>query len=344
VTTQSPDDRSRSYVVVGAGAIGGTLGHHLARAGHHVTVVDTDSEHVRRIREDGIVVVRGANRTVANVAGAGTPDDGGPGTVERVLLAVKAHATGRALDWIAPRLAAEGFVVSLQNGLNEAAIADRVGRERTVGAFVNLFADVIGPGEIRDGGLGALVVGELDGSDSRRVREVVEDLQAWGPAKATANVSGYLWSKLGFGAMLVATALADAPMAELIDRHRSVMHALTAEVYAVASAEGVALEPFDAFDPGPYAGTAEPAKDAATDTLVAWLRTQAKDRSGIWRDIAVRQRPTEVPTHYRPVLATAARHGIATPGLERLVAQIGELEAGAAMHEDRIAGLSAAPR
>jgi ketopantoate reductase len=112
----------------------------------------------------------------------------------------------------------------------------------------------------------------------------------------------------------------------------------------VASAEGVALEPFDAFDPGPYAGTAEPAKDAATDTLVAWLRTQAKDRSGIWRDIAVRQRPTEVPTHYRPVLATAARHGIATPGLERLVAQIGELEAGAAMHEDRIAGLSAAPR
>ncbi|HEY2174322.1 MAG TPA: 2-dehydropantoate 2-reductase [Mycobacteriales bacterium] len=331
-------------MVVGAGAIGGTLGHHLARAGHHVTVVDTDSEHVRRIREDGIVVVRGANRTVANVAGAGTPDDGEPGTVERVLVAVKAQATGRALDWIAPRLAAEGFVVSLQNGLNEAAIADRVGRERTVGAFVNLFADVIGPGEIRDGGLGALVVGELDGSDSRRVREVVEDLQAWGPAKATANVSGYLWSKLGFGAMLVATALADAPMAELIDRHRSVMHALTAEVYAVASAEGVALEPFDAFDPGPYAGTAEPAKDAATDTLVAWLRTQAKDRSGIWRDIAVRQRPTEVPTHDRPVLATAARHGIATPGLERLVAQIGELEAGAAMHEDRIAGLSAAPR
>jgi 2-dehydropantoate 2-reductase len=344
VTTQSPDDRSRSYVVVGAGAIGGTLGHHLARAGHHVTVVDTDSEHVRRIREDGIVVVRGANRTVANVAGAGTPDDGGPGTVERVLLAVKAQATGRALDWIAPRLAADGFVVSLQNGLNEVAIADRVGRDRTVGAFVNLFADVIGPGEIRDGGVGALVVGELDGSDSRRVREVVEDLQAWGPAKATANVSGYLWSKLGFGAMLVATALADAPMAELIDRHRSVMHALAAEVYAVAAAEGVALEPFDAFDPGPYAGTVETAKDAATDTLVAWLRTQAKDRSGIWRDIAVRHRPTEVPTHYRPVLATAARRGIATPGLERLLAQIGELEAGAAMHEDRIAGLSGARR
>jgi 2-dehydropantoate 2-reductase len=335
-----PTAPSRHYVIVGAGAIGGTLGNHLARAGHGVTVVDADAEHVRHIREHGLTVVRGDERATARVSTAVTPADDEPRSVDRVLLAVKAQATGRALDWIAPRLAADGFVVSLQNGLNEAEIARRIGRERTVGAFVNLFADVVGPGEIRDGGLGALVVGELDGRDSRRVREVVADLQAWGPAKATGNVSGYLWSKLGFGAMLVATALADAPMADLIDRHRTVMHALAAEVYAVAAAEGVVLEPFDAFDPLPYAGSDPAGADAATDALVAWLRTQAKDRSGIWRDIAVRHRPTEVPTHYRPVLATAARHGIPTPGLERLVAQIGELEAGGVADERRIAALA----
>jgi 2-dehydropantoate 2-reductase len=329
-----------SYVIVGAGAIGGTLGHHLARAGHDVAVVDADAGHVRAIREHGIVVRRGDERTAAAVAAAFTPDEPGPERVERVLLAVKAQATDRALDWIAPRLAPDGYVVSLQNGLNEQAIADRVGAERAVGAFVNLFADVVAPGEIRDGGLGALVVGELDGRDSERVRRLVADLQAWGPAKATANVSGYLWSKLGFGAMLVATALADAPMAELIDGHRGVMHALAGEVYAVAAAEGITLEPFDAFDPAPYAGDDAAAKDAATDALVAWLRTQAKDRSGIWRDLAVRKRPTEVPTHYRPVLDRAAQLGIAVPGLERLVAQIAELEGGAAMSEERIAELA----
>ncbi len=335
----------RPYVIVGAGAIGGTLGHHLARAGHPVTVVDADPEHVRRIEADGLVVVRGAERSAARVERALSPDpDEQALRLERVLLAVKAQATGSALEWIAPRLAEDGFVVSLQNGLNEDEIARRIGRDRTVGAFVNLFADVIGPGEIRDGGQGALVVGELDGRDSRRVREVVADLQAWGPARATGNVSGYLWSKLGFGAMLVATALADAPMAELIDRHRAVMHALVAEIYAVAAAEGVTLEPFDAFDPRPYAGDDDVAKERATDALVAWLRTQAKDRSGIWRDIAVRRRPTEVPTHYRPVLAAAARHGIPVPGLERLVAQIGELESGAAMDEARIAALAGALR
>jgi 2-dehydropantoate 2-reductase len=333
-----------SYVIVGAGAIGGTLGHRLAQAGHEIIVVDADVEHVRAIREHGLVVRRGDERTAVRVAGAFTPDEAGPERVDRVLLSVKAQATGPALDWIAPRLAADGFVVSLQNGLNEAGIAERVGPGRTVGAFVNLFADVVAPGEIRDGGPGALVVGEMDGRDSDRVRQVVADLQAWGPAQATANVSGYLWSKLGFGAMLVATALADAPMAELIDRHRGVMHALAAEVYAVAAAEKIALEPFDAFDPGPYAGGDAAAKDAATDALVAWLRTQTKDRSGIWRDLAVRHRPTEVPTHYRPVLDRAARLGIAVPGLERLVAQIGELEAGAPMSEQRVADLAEARR
>jgi ketopantoate reductase len=133
-----------SYVIVGAGAIGGTLGHHLARAGHEVTVVDADPEHVRAIRRHGIVVRRGDERTAVPVAAALTPDEPGPRQVGRVLLAVKAHATGRALDWIAPRLTPDGFVVSLQNGLNEQAIADRVGAERTVGAFVNLFADVVG--------------------------------------------------------------------------------------------------------------------------------------------------------------------------------------------------------
>lgn len=329
------------YTVVGAGAIGGTLAHHLARAGHPVTVVDADREHVAAIAADGVTLTRGEVTISAPVAAAVTPDHG-PETVGRVLLAVKAQATDSALDWIAPRIAKDGFVVSLQNGLNEGAVAARVGTGRTVGAFVNLFADVVGPGVIRDGGLGALVVGELDGRVSPRVESVVADLQAWGPARATANVSGYLWSKLGFGAMLTATALADAPMADLIDRHRRLMFGLTAEVFAVARELGISLEPFDAFDPAPYAGTDDAAKHEATDGLVAWLRTQPKDRSGIWRDLAVRHRPTEVPTHYRSVLVASGAVGIDTPLVRRLLEQIGELEEGAPMSEGRLADLEGA--
>ncbi|CAI4175515.1 2-dehydropantoate 2-reductase [Streptomyces albidoflavus] len=315
-----------TYTVVGGGAIGGTLAFSLARAGHRVRLVDTDAAHVAAVREHGLTVARGEQRESVHVE-AVTPD-ACDATLGRVLLAVKAQATGAALDWIEPRLAPDGWVVSLQNGFNEELIARRIGAGRTVAAFVNIFADVTEPGVIMDGGAGALVIGECHGAPvSDRVDSLVADLQSWGPAVASDNVEGYLWAKAGFGAMLAATALADAPMAELIDRHPATMDAVAAEVFAVADALGVALEAFDAFEPHAFRrDAAEETRRAATARLTAWLRTQAKDRSGIWRDLAVRRRPVEVTTHYAEVFAEAGRHGVATPVLRAVIAQLRELE------------------
>lgn len=315
-----------TYTVVGGGAIGGTLAFSLARAGHPVRLVDTDAAHVAAVREHGLTVARGEQRESVHVE-AVTPD-ACDATLGRVLLAVKAQATGAALDWIEPRLALDGWVVSLQNGFNEELIARRIGAGRTVAAFVNIFADVTEPGVIMDGGAGALVIGERHGAPvSDRVDSLVADLQSWGPALASDNVEGYLWAKAGFGAMLAATALADAPMAELIDRHPATMDAVAAEVFAVADALGVALEAFDAFEPHAFRrDAAEETRRAATARLTAWLRTQAKDRSGIWRDLAVRRRPVEVTTHYAEVFAEAGRHGVATPVLRAVIAQLRELE------------------
>ncbi|MFJ9180037.1 2-dehydropantoate 2-reductase [Streptomyces sp. NPDC102360] len=332
--------------VVGAGAIGGTLAHALASAGHPVTVVDTDRAHVDAIRKHGLVVARGESRTSIPVT-ATTPDEYDGGPLERVLLAVKAQATRSAAEWIAPRLAPNGYVVSVQNGFNEDQIAQLVGAERTVAAFVNIFADVIEPGVVQDGGAGALVIGEPGGAPvSDRVRDLVTDLQSWGPAAADDNVEGYLWAKAGFGAMLAATALADAPMADLIDRHRPAMAGLAAEIFAVAEQLGVKLEAFDAFDPHPFRSGADVvARDAAFDRLTAWLRTQSKDRSGIWRDLAVRHRPVEVTTHYADVIAQAAHAGLPTTRLRSVLDGLRELEgAPHKMSETRIDALDAAPQ
>jgi 2-dehydropantoate 2-reductase len=327
------------YTIVGGGAIGGTLAWHLSRAGHGVTIVDTDPEHVAAINAKGLILERNGQRSAQNVTAIPPGEVHAP--LHRVLLAVKAHATDTAAAWAAPRLAPEGFIVSVQNGLNEDVIAAHVGRERTVGCFVDLFADVIEPGVISDGGQGAMAVGELDGTISERVRQVVTDLQAWGPAQTTANLHGFLWAKLAFGAMLTATALADAPMAELLDRHRVAVHAVAAEITGLADRLGIRLEPFDAFEPEHYLPGAAPAgREAATDRLIAWLSTQAKNRSGIWRDIAVRHRPTEVPSQYRPVLGLAAAHGIDATVLAALLDQLAEVEADpSTMSEERLTHL-----
>ncbi|MCW2900705.1 MAG: hypothetical protein JWO67_2970 [Streptosporangiaceae bacterium] len=356
----------REYTIVGAGAIGGTLAWHLARAGHPVTVVDRDPSHIAAIASDGIVLQVDGMRVPQPVVAALRPEQVSE-PLGRVLLAVKAHATEGAAAWLAEHLAPDGFVVSLQNGLNEDLIAQHIGAERTVGAFVDLFADVVAPGVIADGGAGAIAVGEMSGAASPRVRDLAADLRAWGHAVVTRNVAGYLWAKLGFGAMLTATALADDAMGDLLDRHRAAGHALAGEVLSVATAEGIALEPFDAFEPDAYmpaaAGLAgagamatylaasgfggsglavSAARDVATDRLVAWLRTQTKTRSGIWRDIVVRHRATEIPTHYAPVLAAAGRHRIHVPVLRALLEQLAEVEADpATMNEARLATLDA---
>jgi ketopantoate reductase len=245
-----------------------------------------------------------------------------------VLLSVKGvGATEAAARWLLPRLAPDGFVVCLQNGLLVEQVAAIVGAERTVAAFVDFFADLVAPGVIADGGAGTLRVGELTGLPSQRVDEVVSDLQAWGPAEATTNILGYLWSKLGFSAMLAATACADEPMADLIDRHRDVMVALAHEVFAVADARDVRLEPFDAFDPDALNGDVA-ACASGIDQLVAWLRQQSKIRSGVWRDIAVHKRPSEAPARYIDVATMGDELGIATPYLDRLIRILRDLESG----------------
>lgn len=314
------------YTVVGAGAIGGTLAAHLHAHGVPVQLVDADPEHVSAIRANGLQVRGPAGTLKAQVPAYGLDD--APAQLHRVLLAVKAQATEKAVAWITPRLAPEGYIASLQNGLNEEAIAKHVGKERTVAAFVDLFADVLEPGIIKDGGSGGMALGEYSGGASNRTRQLAQDLQHWGAPVVSDNVAGFLWSKLGFGAMLTATALADRDMNELIDTHRPAMNGLAAEVFDVAAKEHIRLEGFDAFDPECYRRGVDPARNqAATDRLVAWLATQTKTRSGIWRDIAVRKRETEVPTQYLPVIQLAAEHGIETPLLTELVSLIQQLEA-----------------
>src|SRR5689334_15732044 len=105
------------YVVVGAGAIGGTVGARLARDGHDVLFCDADPEHVAAINRSGLAL-EGPVEELRVDARAVTPDEL-PDDLGRVLLAVKAHHTQAAMAAVAPRLADDGFVVSLQNGLNE---------------------------------------------------------------------------------------------------------------------------------------------------------------------------------------------------------------------------------
>jgi 2-dehydropantoate 2-reductase len=310
--------------------MGGSIGAWLHRAGREVLFVDTDRVHLSAIRREGLVITGPVDEFTATVECV-HPDELEPG-LRTVLLCVKAHHTEAALGDMRSLLHRDGFVVSVQNGLNERDIAEALGADRTVGCFVNFGADVVAPGVILRGNRGAVVVGELDGTDTPRIRVVHDLFRLFEPqAVLTANIWGFLWGKLAYGALLFATALAEASIADVLasERHRPVLVALAREVVAVAGARGVRLESFDGFDPAafhPDAGADSPRW--SLDDLVRFNRASAKSHSGVWRDLAIRRRKTEVDAQIVPIVHLGAEAGVPTPLVRRLVELIHDVEEG----------------
>jgi len=222
----------------------------------------------------------------------------------------------------------------MQNGLNPQAVAARVGAGRTLAAFVNsMGTDYQEPGRIMYGGPGTMRIGELDGRITPRLTELVAVMRDCfvANAEATDNVWGYLWGKEGFGAMLFAGAVMDQTIADLLasPENRNLLADIAGEVVRVADAEGVRCEPFDGYDPAAMR-FARPrdwrSVEASLGGLERRYRASLKPKSGIWRDLVVRHRPTEVDAQLGIVAQLARPRGIGVPLIDRVVAMIHEIE------------------
>jgi 2-dehydropantoate 2-reductase len=276
------------YLVLGCGAIGGTVAAGLARDGHEVLVSDADPAVVSAVNSAGLRIEGPVEHFTAHpraVAPAELPDRiDGP-----VLLAVKAHHTAAAAATLAGRLQGDGFVVSLQNGLPSPALAAAVGTGRVVEAVVNFGADVLEPGVVLRGNRATFMIGELDGSATGRLAALVADIA---DATATADILGFIWGKEAYGATLFATAVGDLPIHAVFadPGYRSLLIAVAAEVLAQAPVRAL---PLDGFDPADLAGS--------LDRLAEFNRSSAKTHSGIYRDLAIRHRQTEAAAILGPL-------------------------------------------
>jgi 2-dehydropantoate 2-reductase len=319
--------------IVGAGAIGGTVGAFLAREGEDVLLVDVVKEHVDAINARGLSITGRVEFTT--MARAVTPDKL-TGSLDWVFLAVKAQHTGAALQAIAHRLGPQGFVVSLQNGFNEEQIAAAITRERTVAAHVNWGADYHGPGRIMYGSAGTFYIGELDGSTSDRLHALHGKLAAFTEVIISPNIWGYKWAKQCWASLNYATALVDADVGDILadERNRRVGVALLAESVRLANHEGVKLEAFDGFEPDRMNPSTPQAWQVAMESLDrmadAYWRApdHLKKRTGVWRDLVVRKRKTEVDHHVGDLVQRGRARGVPMPLNARLWEMIREIEDG----------------
>jgi 2-dehydropantoate 2-reductase len=313
------------FTVYGTGAIGGSLGAYMVRAGEDVLFVDNSEDHVAHMKREGLKVDGYGGEVKVQVNAVLPQELSGPLAV--VLLAVKSQHTEEAARSLSKFLDEKSVVISLQNGLNEYAISQLIGPERTVGAFINWAADYFGPGHIKLGGKGSFYLGEVNGAMSKRIMDLARPLSALFPVNLTSNIMGYLWSKQVDATVLFATALADMPIHEVVETEgmARVMGDLVREAMQVPAALGVKLEKFDEFNPDLY----REFQDAeAMGKIADQYRHNIKNKTGVWRDLAVRKRKTEVDGILGATVVQGEKRGIELPRLKRLIAMIHELEDG----------------
>jgi 2-dehydropantoate 2-reductase len=201
------------------------------------------------VRREGLLIsgLWGQHR----VRGLGTytspeqvPADG----LDLVLITTKAYDTRQAVSAVAPQVGPHTLVASLQNGLGNAeAIAEGVGRERTLAARVMFGAQLPAPGRVEVTVQGGdLMLGSLWGAvPPERVESLAGAFSRAGvAAEATDQIMGFLWGKLLYNCCLnPLSALLGVSYGWLgeMEATRQVISGVIAEVFAVAAAQGVAL-------------------------------------------------------------------------------------------------------
>jgi len=323
-------------VVLGAGGIGGVVSGYLARSGHRVAVVDPDRAHLSAIARGGLRL-EGQESFTARLSAVPGPELGSWVSAELpdvVCVAVKAADTAAALDLVADVPGLDGrLVVSLQNGWGSYAAAELLGPGRVAAAHMTFSAYKAGPGRVCYSGPGTFRLGMLSGSNGADLAALAAAVSAaFHPVELTANISGWLWAKAALSSFYYATALVPADVPEIIARpeYRPALTHLVGEVARVAEARGIRLETVDGFAPSvlssePWSG---PAVTRCWDAHAQFWAGRLQQRTGVWLDLAVHRRPTEVRGTIGQVIDWADAASVAVPLLRRVAEMITEAEAG----------------
>ena len=272
----------KKIAIVGAGAVGCYAGAHMVRAGEDVTYIDPWPENVEAIRNEGLRVThirdiepftvkpRALHLTEAQQLAKEAP-------IDIAFVCMKSYDTAWATALIKQYLAPDGYVVSLQNCMNEETIAGIVGWGKTLGSIASsITVELHAPGQVRRaaGKSGArhtvFRVGEVHGRKTDRAKEVCQLVSYADSAIVTENLWGERWSKLVTNVMgnglSACTGMISRDMAKN-DAIRHFSNRLASEAIRVGQALGYTFDEVSHMDPETLAraGEGDPAAEKEID-------------------------------------------------------------------------------
>jgi 2-dehydropantoate 2-reductase len=322
----------RRIAVVGAGANGASIAADLTLAGLNVTCIEQWPEHVEAIRSEGVRIdapdgVRTTELKIFHVCEVAALRE----TFDLVLIVVKAYDTRWACELIKPLVAPDGLVVGVQNGMTLDDMASIVGPERTLGAVIEIAANMFDPGTVerQTGRSGTWFnIGAFDSSTRGREEEVTAVLRHVGVVEVTEDIRSAKWMKLvANAAEMLPSAILDMPLVEAlhVPGMREVMDAAGKEALDAALMLGHRIVPMfgqegiEDLPPERYSG-------ALLDAVVAGWSLEST-RVAILQDW-MKGRRAEGEEINGLVVKELKRFGHTSSVNERLVELSGQIEAG----------------
>ena len=132
-----------NYAIYGAGSLGTVLGAYITKNGGEIELINRNQAHVNALQAHGAQVI-GTTQFTQPVT-AYTPSEMS-GTYDIIFLMTKQQHNAEVVTMLKDYLAADGALVTFQNGLPEVQIAEILGEERVLGCTVAWGATLQSPG------------------------------------------------------------------------------------------------------------------------------------------------------------------------------------------------------
>ncbi|MDI3469134.1 MAG: 2-dehydropantoate 2-reductase [Pseudolabrys sp.] len=264
--------------IVGAGSVGCYFGGRLAQAGADVTLIGRPAQ-VEAITRNGLLFESGGKTETIRVGATTEPE--GVRDAAIVLICVKSADTDMATAEVAPYLASDAVLVSLQNGVGNAERIHAGAHRPVIGGLVYVAVSMPGIGRVRHAGGNRIVIGAVRdcGATGALLRDVADAFRAAGvTVDMSADMDGELWAKLmtncAYNAICALTGKPYGVMGA-VPEIRALMREAADEVIALAHRKGIVIP------------------DETSASLLAMTETMAHQMSSTAQDIA-RGRRTEI--------------------------------------------------
>lgn len=316
--------------LVGAGSMGTVLGALITRGGEDIILVDANQAQVRALKESGARITGHMELTVPVRA---VLPDGMEGIYDLIIYLVKTTNDDQALPEVLPHLSDQSMLITLQNGVPEEKVAGVIGRDRTLGGAIGWGATLLEPGVSEltsEADAMTYDIGELDGSETERLKAIQAVLNKAGVANITNNLIGIRWTKLlanvsmsGLGAALGCTygMILDDPKALLVAT------AIVVETLKTAKALGIKLEPMQGLDPNLLLELVKQSDETAMNAMKMIYERHRDLVASMLQDLR-KGAPCEVETLNGYLSRKSAEAGVPTPVNDQVAEIIRRIESG----------------